>query len=97
MSHYEHSKKPRRIASITYLLIMAVILGGTFLSNQQKELAKKELSLADVYGLGKKMNADFVAFSGHKMLGPTGIGALYGEKKALENAAFNHLHFLFSE
>jgi hypothetical protein len=25
---------------------MAVILGGTFLSNQQKELAKKEASLA---------------------------------------------------
>jgi hypothetical protein len=45
MSHYENSKKPRRIASITYLLIMAVILGGTFLSNQQKELAKKETSL----------------------------------------------------
>jgi hypothetical protein len=41
MSHYENSKKPRRIASITYLLIMAIILGGTFLSNQQKELAKK--------------------------------------------------------
>ena len=46
MNHYENSKKPRRIASITYLLIMAVILGGTFLSNQQKELAKKEASLA---------------------------------------------------
>ena len=46
MNHYENSKKPRRIASITYLLIMAVILGGTFLSNQQKELAKKESSLA---------------------------------------------------
>ena len=46
MNHYENSKKPRRIASITYLLIMAIILGGTFLSNQQKELAKKEASLA---------------------------------------------------
>jgi hypothetical protein len=46
MNHYENSKKPRRIASITYLLIMAVILGGTFLSNQQKELAKKEASPA---------------------------------------------------
>ena len=46
MNNYENSKKPRRVASVTYLLIMAVILGRTFLSNQQKELAKKEASLA---------------------------------------------------
>ncbi len=32
----------------------------------------------------KKINADFIAFSGHKMLGPTGIGALYGRKEVLE-------------
>ncbi|MDH4468849.1 MAG: SufS family cysteine desulfurase [Bacteriovoracaceae bacterium] len=29
-------------------------------------------------------DADFVAFSGHKMLGPTGIGILYGKEKWLE-------------
>ena len=28
--------------------------------------------------------ADFYVFSGHKMLGPTGIGVLYGRKEALE-------------
>ena len=32
----------------------------------------------------EKMNIDFLAFSGHKMLGPTGIGVLYG-KEALLN------------
>jgi cysteine desulfurase/selenocysteine lyase len=32
----------------------------------------------------KKIDADFVAFSGHKMLGPTGIGVLYGKKALLE-------------
>lgn len=30
------------------------------------------------------LDADFVAFSAHKMLGPTGIGALYGKKELLE-------------
>ncbi|KJD43112.1 MULTISPECIES: cysteine desulfurase [Paenibacillus] len=31
------------------------------------------------------IDADFYAFSGHKMCGPTGIGALYGKKALLEN------------
>jgi cysteine desulfurase/selenocysteine lyase len=35
----------------------------------------------DVNDLG----ADFFAFSGHKMLAPMGIGALYGRKELLEN------------
>ena len=30
------------------------------------------------------LDADFLAFSGHKMLGPTGIGVLYGKKELLE-------------
>lgn len=34
----------------------------------------------DVVDLG----ADFVVFSGHKMLGPTGIGVLYGRRELLE-------------
>ncbi|MCX8198035.1 MAG: cysteine desulfurase [Candidatus Micrarchaeota archaeon] len=33
----------------------------------------------------RKMGADFLAFSGHKMLGPTGIGCLIGKADALEN------------
>jgi len=32
----------------------------------------------------KKLDIDFLAFSGHKMLGPTGIGVLYGKTKLLE-------------
>ncbi|ALA41505.1 MULTISPECIES: cysteine desulfurase [Paenibacillus] len=31
------------------------------------------------------IDADFYAFSGHKMCAPTGIGALYGKKTLLEN------------
>jgi len=41
MHNYENSKKARRIASVIYLLIMGVILGGTYLSEQQKELAER--------------------------------------------------------
>jgi cysteine desulfurase/selenocysteine lyase len=32
----------------------------------------------------QKLEADFVAFSGHKMLGPTGIGGLWGRPSLLE-------------
>lgn len=32
----------------------------------------------------RKLNADFLAFSGHKMLGPSGIGVLYASRKAVE-------------
>ncbi len=36
MTSYEQSKKARRIAAIVYLLIMTVVLGGTYLSEQEK-------------------------------------------------------------
>ena len=39
----------------------------------------------------EKMNCDFLAFSAHKMCGPTGIGVLYGKKNLLEK--FNPVEF----
>ncbi len=32
----------------------------------------------------KKLDVDFLAFSGHKMMGPTGTGVFYGKEKLLE-------------
>ena len=32
----------------------------------------------------KDLNVDFIAFSGHKMLGPTGVGILWGKKSLLD-------------
>ncbi len=37
-----------------------------------------------------EINADFYAFSGHKMLGPSGIGVLYGSEEILEGMAPFH-------
>lgn len=33
----------------------------------------------------KELGCDFYAFSGHKMLGPTGVGVLWGKKKILDD------------
>lgn len=41
-----------------------------------QSIAHKELNV-------KKLDVDFVAFSAHKMLGPTGLGVLYGKKELL--------------
>ena len=33
----------------------------------------------------KKLDVDYLAFSGHKMFGPSGVGVLYGKKKLLDH------------
>jgi len=38
----------------------------------------------------KDLDVDFVGFSGHKMLGPTGIGVLYGKRELLAEMAPFH-------
>ena len=35
----------------------------------------------------QELDCDFLVFSAHKMLGPTGVGVLYGKKQILENMA----------
>ena len=38
MDHYHESKKARRIAAVVYLLFMAFIMTGTYLSEQDKAM-----------------------------------------------------------
>ncbi len=38
----------------------------------------------------REIDADFLAFSGHKMCGPTGIGVLYGKRRILEEMEPHH-------
>jgi len=47
MNNYEQGKTARRIVSVVYILIMAVVMGGTYLSQQQKEADKASQNLAD--------------------------------------------------
>ena len=66
------------------------------MTNPVKEIAKlahKNNSLVLVDGAqavpgmevdAKELDVDFLAFSGHKMMGPTGTGVLYGKKKVLK-------------
>jgi cytochrome bd-type quinol oxidase subunit 1 len=41
MSEHDQVKKVKRIAAIVYLLIMAVIMGGTYWSEQNKKQSMK--------------------------------------------------------
>ncbi len=47
MNGYESSKKARRIASVAYLAIMAMIMTGTYLSQKQKAATPQEVRLSD--------------------------------------------------
>ncbi len=66
--------------------------GITILAEEIIKLAHKNGSLVMLDGAQsvphkkinvKKLDVDFLAFSGHKMLGPSGIGVLYGKKELL--------------
>lgn len=40
MNSYEQGKTARRIVSVVYIVIMTIIMSGTYLSQQQKETDK---------------------------------------------------------
>jgi cysteine desulfurase/selenocysteine lyase len=51
--------------------------GALFLVDGAQSVPHMKVDVEDI-------GMDFLAFSGHKMLGPTGIGVLYGKKELLE-------------
>ena len=55
---------------------MAHNVGAKFMVDAAQAVAHKPLDV-------KKLNCDFLAFSSHKIFGPTGVGVLYGKEEIL--------------
>ncbi len=72
---------------------MSNVLGTIYHAREMIAMAHKAGALALVDGAQsvphlpvdvQELDVDFLCFSAHKMLGPTGIGALYGKRELLE-------------
>ena len=53
-------------------------VGALFLTDACQFAVHHQIDVQD-------MDCDFLAFSGHKLMGPTGVGVLYGKKKLLDD------------
>ena len=92
LEEYEKLFNPRtRIASFTQV---SNALGTITPAREMVEIAHRHGALALVDGAQTvshqrvdvlALDADFYVFSGHKVFGPTGIGALYGKSAVLEH------------
>ncbi|MEW5923253.1 MAG: cysteine desulfurase [Candidatus Zixiibacteriota bacterium] len=90
LSHINDIINPRtKLVALTH---MSNVLGTINPVEEIISLAHKVGAIALVDGAqsvphmpvnARAMNADFLAFSAHKMLGPTGIGILYGKEELL--------------
>ncbi len=87
----------RKLNDKTKLVAVAAVSNTLGTINPIKQLAEKAHSVGAIIVVDaaqsvpheptdvQDWDADFVAFSGHKMLGPTGIGILYGRQELLES------------
>ena len=69
------------LSIVAFLVSDAIRLGSPFWnanSNQVGEIAGQKIDI-------QELGCDFMAFSAHKMFGPTGIGALYGKEDVLNS------------
>jgi cysteine desulfurase/selenocysteine lyase len=71
-----HSNVTGAVAPVTELVERAKAVGGLTVLDACQSVPHQPV---DLHGLG----VDFAAFSGHKMLGPNGIGVLYGRAELL--------------
>lgn len=91
LDEYEKLLTPRtRIVSITHV---SNVLGTINPVRRMIEMAHKHGAAVLIDGAQsvphtgvdmRELDADFYAFSGHKVYGPTGIGVLYGKRALLE-------------
>ena len=72
-----HSNVTGTIAPVAQLVARAQAVGALTVLDACQSVPHQPV---DFHALG----VDFAAFSGHKMLGPTGIGVLYGRRDLLE-------------
>jgi cysteine desulfurase/selenocysteine lyase len=72
-----HSNVTGAIAPVAELVSRAKAIGALTLLDACQSVPHQPV---DLHALG----VDFAAFSGHKMLGPTGIGVLYGRRELLD-------------
>lgn len=71
-----HSNVTGAIAPVTELVARARAVGALTLLDACQSVPHQPVDL-------HALDVDFAAFSGHKMLGPTGIGVLYGRRELL--------------
>lgn len=86
-----------KINEHTKLVAIAHVSNVLGITNPVKEIAKRAHSFGAICVVDgaqstphikvdvQNLDADFFAFSGHKLCGPMGIGVLYGKKQILEN------------
>lgn len=65
------------IAPVEKILAAARAVGATTVIDAAQSAAHMPIDV-------QKLDCDFLAFSAHKMLGPTGVGVLYGRHRLLE-------------
>lgn len=66
-----------RVNDLKHIAKLVHDVGGVLVADGAQSVPHMPVDVTD-------LDVDFLAFSGHKMLAPTGVGVLYGKRKLLE-------------